>query len=77
MSDAELERAIEMALNNQWDASHRIVQEIDTARASWVHAVLHKIEGDRENAAYWYQKAQPKFSEEEPHTELRRILKTP
>ena len=77
MSDTELDRAIEIALNNQWDASHRIVQELDTPRAAWVHAVLHKIEGDRDNAAYWYRRAQMDFSEEDPHTELRRIQKTP
>ena len=76
MSDSDLQRAIELALNNNWDESHRIVQGIDNPRAAWIHAVLHKIEGDRDNAAYWYNKAQMTFSEDEPRAELRRILTT-
>jgi len=34
--------AIEFALNEQWDAAHKIVQEISTPNAQWIHAVLHK-----------------------------------
>ena len=49
--NAELLRAIELALDGQWDASHGIVQQYGSDRtASWIHAVLHKIEGDRSNS---------------------------
>jgi hypothetical protein len=49
--------AIEFALNEQWDAAHKIVQEISTPNAQWIHAVLHKIEGDENNSRYWYSRS--------------------
>ena len=56
--NAELLQAIDLALDGQWDAAHGIVQEYDSDRmASWIHAVLHKIEGDRSNSLYWYRRA--------------------
>ena len=51
-------KAIELALNDEWDAAHRVVQQYETdATASWIHAVLHKIEGDLQNSRYWYRRA--------------------
>ncbi len=44
-----------------WDAAHKIVQEIDTANAAWVHAYLHRKEGDESNARYWYRTAKRSF----------------
>ena len=41
-----------------WDQAHKIVQDEDTADAAWVHAYLHRVEGDLSNAAYWYRKAE-------------------
>jgi|TARA_B110000240_G_scaffold198123_1_gene256591 hypothetical protein len=49
--------AIEFALNEQWDAAHEIVQDISTPNAQWIHAVLHKIEGDESNSRYWYSRS--------------------
>ncbi|MGI9336749.1 MAG: hypothetical protein ACR2RL_26655 [Gammaproteobacteria bacterium] len=40
-----------------WDRAHRIVQDIGTAEAAWVHAYLHRVEGDEGNAGYWYKRA--------------------
>ncbi|GJM34410.1 MAG: hypothetical protein DHS20C18_34110 [Saprospiraceae bacterium] len=40
-----------------WSAAHDIAQEIETADGSWVHAYLHRIEGDDWNAGYWYRRA--------------------
>jgi hypothetical protein len=40
-----------------WKRAHDIAQDIHTADGSWVHAYLHRLEGDVGNAAYWYQKA--------------------
>ena len=54
----KLLEAIDLALAGQWDAAHSIVQqyEADTT-AAWIHAVLHKIEGDDSNSRYWYRRA--------------------
>ena len=49
--------AIEFALNGKWDAAHEIIQELyPSTWAEWIHAVLHKIEGDENNSRYWYSK---------------------
>ncbi len=40
-----------------WEKAHEISQSVHTARGSWVHAYLHRKEGDLSNASYWYAKA--------------------
>lgn len=56
--NSELLRALEHALAGDWDAAHDLVQQYeDDATAAWIHAVLHKIEGDPANARYWYRHA--------------------
>jgi hypothetical protein len=71
----ELIRAIDLALDKQWDAAHNIVQKYESdSTASWIHAVLHKIEGDRSNSLYWYSRAgKTAFADREPMAELRAI----
>jgi hypothetical protein len=54
----DLLRAVELALADDWDAAHSVVQQFeDDSTAAWVHAVLHKMEGDAGNSRYWYQRA--------------------
>lgn len=40
-----------------WDAAHQAAQADDGAEAAWVHAHLHRVEGDESNAGYWYRRA--------------------
>ena len=40
-----------------WDRAHKIVQDDEGAAAAWVHAHLHRVEGDEGNAGYWYARA--------------------
>ena len=40
-----------------WDAAHRAAQAQDDRVGAWVHAYLHRVEGDDDNAAYWYRRA--------------------
>lgn len=40
-----------------WDRAHSITQEIESPDAAWVHAYLHRKEGDPSNAGYWYRLA--------------------
>ena len=44
------------ALRGEWDAAHDAVQD-DTTECAWVHAALHRDEGDLDNAGYWYRRA--------------------
>lgn len=46
-----------------WESAHNIVQDIPGAEASWVHAYLHRKEGDNWNAGYWYRRANKKPSD--------------
>jgi phage major head subunit gpT-like protein len=40
-----------------WDKAHEVAQDIDDATGAWIHAYLHRKEGDEGNAAYWYRRA--------------------
>jgi hypothetical protein len=42
---------------DDWDAAHRCTQDQDDAVGAWVHAYLHRKEGDLANAGYWYRRA--------------------
>jgi hypothetical protein len=50
-------RAIWHGLRGDWDAAHELAQAQDDAEGAWVHAWLHRIEGDLGNADYWYRRA--------------------
>lgn len=43
--------------NDDWDEAHRLTQKEDDRAGAWVHAYLHRKEGDPSNAAYWYRRA--------------------
>ena len=53
--DAELQALWEDARGN-WEAAHRLVQDENTTESAWVHAYLHRKEGDLGNAGYWYRR---------------------
>jgi hypothetical protein len=40
-----------------WGKAHTLAQDIENTRGAWVHAYLHRKEGDNSNAQYWYQRA--------------------
>ena len=40
-----------------WNTAHDLAQDAGTQSGDWVHAYLHRIEGDLGNAAYWYRRA--------------------
>jgi hypothetical protein len=50
-------RALWQDARGNWDAAHRIAQDIEDADGAWVHGYLHRKEGDSGNAAYWYRRA--------------------
>lgn len=50
----QLLQAVSLALANDWDSAHNIAQDYSDSTANWIHAVLHKIEGDAWNSRYWY-----------------------
>ena len=50
---AELKMAVQAALDGDWHKAHNIAQDYSDNTANWLHAVLHKIEGDETNSKYW------------------------
>jgi hypothetical protein len=74
-SKDELFQAVELALAGKWDTAHETVQQYeDDATAAWIHAVLHKVEGDLGNARYWYRRAnRMDHVADEPRAELAAI----
>ena len=50
-------KALEADKSGNWTKAHELVQDLSTAEAAWIHAYLHRKEGDRFNAGYWYNRA--------------------
>jgi hypothetical protein len=50
-------RAMWQDANDNWDAAHKLAQSQDDATGAWVHAYLHRVEGDESNAGHWYRRA--------------------
>jgi hypothetical protein len=50
-------RALWHGLRGDWNIAHELAQAQDDADGAWVHAWLHRIEGDLANADYWYRRA--------------------
>lgn len=57
MSERAHDTAIEAALAGDWHRAHEIVQALDDPLACWIHAILHKMEGDGANSRYWYARS--------------------
>lgn len=60
---SELQQAVQAALDDDWEGAHGIAQDSDHPLARWIHAVLHKIEGDAGNSRYWYARAGRSYEE--------------
>lgn len=52
-----LVRAAELLAAGAWQEAHAIVQKDASAFAAWLHGIVHTLEGDLDNARYWYRKA--------------------
>jgi len=57
MADRELRRAIDLLAAGDWQGAHTIVQDDASTLAAWLHGIVHTLEGDLDNARYWYGKA--------------------
>jgi len=61
----------------EWDTAHRLIQDLSGPEAAWIHAYLHREEGDISNAGYWYRRANkplPEASLEEEWTQIAAAL---
>jgi hypothetical protein len=66
--------ALWWAAKGEWDKAHTIVMNEETANAAWVHAYLHRVEGDLGNAGYWYHQAGQPVAKDSLEAEWERIV---
>jgi hypothetical protein len=63
--------------NGDWHAAHQLAQDANSKAGDWVHAYLHRKEGDHGNASYWYRRAgksMPEVSLEAEWAQIARQL---
>ncbi len=58
-----------------WARAHELVQDEGTTEAAWIHAYLHRKEGDPANAAYWYRRCGRTVCEDSLEEEWERIVR--
>ena len=58
---SQLARAVELLEAGSWQQAHEIVQGDESTLAAWLHGIVHTLEGDLDNARYWYRKADRVF----------------
>ncbi|HEY7513578.1 MAG TPA: hypothetical protein VIC87_03825 [Vicinamibacteria bacterium] len=79
MQEAEpteaLLQAVNRALEGDWQGAHEIAQAHEgDGIANWIHAVAHRMEGDLDNARYWYGRCgRPLRASTSTQDELREI----
>lgn len=61
-------------MRDDWASAHAEAQAQEDATGAWVHAYLHRVEGDLSNAAYWYRRAGKPVSQEPLSQEREQIL---
>jgi len=73
--EEDLTRAVDVALAGDWETAHAYAQRHEgDATADWLHAMLHKIEGDVGNSRYWYARVAHTFEEyADPRAELAAV----
>src|SRR5438445_6568645 len=57
-----------------WDRAHEVAQDVDGPDGAWVHAYLHRKEGDLGNATYWYSRASRPVAKDDFTVEWERIV---
>jgi hypothetical protein len=69
-------RAMWEDAKGNWNAAHAIAQDIDDRTGSWIHAYLHRKEGELGNAGYWYRRAGQPVAHDTLDEEWARIVGT-
>lgn len=67
-------RALWHDARGDWDEAHRIAQDVGDQTGAWVHAYLHRKEGDQGNAGYWYRRAGKPHATDSLQDEWTRIV---
>ena len=60
--------------HGDWDAAHQVAQDVPDPDGAWVHAYLHRKEGDLGNAGYWYGQAGQPVAKDSLEADWERIV---
>ncbi|GGW43068.1 hypothetical protein [Arenibacter certesii] len=71
---SEALRAMWFDVKGDWEASHNIAQDLHDNNGSWIHAYLHRKEGDKFNSGYWYRMAGRRFPSISLEDEQRELI---
>jgi hypothetical protein len=74
---SEQEKALWFAGKGNWEKAHLVVQDLEDPLSYRIHAFLHRQEGDRSNASYWYHKAGINMPEISLDREWEEIVSNP
>jgi len=69
-------QALWLDKQGEWEQAHDLIQYDEAGAGAWVHAYLHRKEGDNGNANYWYRRANKKMPKESLKTEWEQIVET-
>lgn len=69
-------RALWWDARGDWESAHEIAQDLPTSWGSWMHAYLHRKEGDPWNAGYWYRKAGVRERRDSLEVEFEALLQS-
>ena len=67
-------QALWWAEKDDWNAAHAVVMAHEEAACAWVHAHLHRVEGDLDNARYWYRQAGKRPATGAPAAERKAMI---
>jgi hypothetical protein len=66
-------QSLELDKAGDWNGAHELIQDVNSQEASWIHAYLHRKEGDESNARYWYNRAGQDYCLEELKIEWHQL----
>lgn len=66
-------QSLELDKSGDWDGAHELIQGVNSREAAWIHAYLHRVEGDNSNARYWYNRAERDACLEELSVEWQQL----
>jgi hypothetical protein len=69
-------KALWFDAKDNWTSAHNLIDHLDDKKACWVHAYLHRKEGDISNADYWYNRAGKKRPSASLHEEWEQLVQT-
>ena len=74
MNHSIYRQALELDKAGDWNGAHALIQDLSSQEAAWIHAYLHRKEGDRWNAQYWYDRARKPYFEGSLDAEWEQLM---